>query len=238
MCLNECVCRKRERLLVSCFFSYLNEYVANQFPSNPWLIPKIAFGGRDMIIDSARSYLLRWFSGWKINSQANLDSSIDISFYAHPHKYFCIIVTDMLQHILLKINDTFMGVDLCKLERAFSLKKIYHLKGVMGGFDMIYCQASNISRTLVSNKISNHSDVVEQALLQLHLHSRLTVTPGLTALGKDSCKMRRETYSIMMTSSNGNIFRVTGHLCTGPRWIPHTKASDAELWCFLWSASE
>ena len=24
---------------------------------------------------------------------------------------------------------------------------------------------------------------------------------------------------------------------TGPRWIPHTKASDAELWCFLWSAS-
>ena len=43
----------------------------------------------------------------------------------------------------------------------------------------------------------------------------------------------------MMTSSNGNIFRVTGHLCgefTGPRWIPRTKASDAELWCFLWSA--
>ena len=22
------------------------------------------------------------------------------------------------------------------------------------------------------------------------------------------------------------------------RWIPHTKASDAELWCFLWSATE
>ena len=22
------------------------------------------------------------------------------------------------------------------------------------------------------------------------------------------------------------------------RWIPHTKASDAELWCFLWSASD
>ena len=45
----------------------------------------------------------------------------------------------------------------------------------------------------------------------------------------------------MMTSSNGNIFRVTGHLCgefTGDRWIPRTKASDTELWCFLWSASE
>ena len=45
----------------------------------------------------------------------------------------------------------------------------------------------------------------------------------------------------MMTSLNGNIFRVTGYLCgefTGPRWIPRTKASDAELWCFLWSAPE
>ena len=45
----------------------------------------------------------------------------------------------------------------------------------------------------------------------------------------------------MMTSSNGNIFRVTGHLCgefTVPRWIPYTKASDAELWCLLWSAPE
>ena len=43
----------------------------------------------------------------------------------------------------------------------------------------------------------------------------------------------------MMTSSNGNIFRVTSPLCgefTGNRWIPLTKASDAELWCFLWSA--
>ena len=45
----------------------------------------------------------------------------------------------------------------------------------------------------------------------------------------------------MMTSSNGNIFRVTGPLCgefTGPRWIPCTKASDAELRFFLWSEPE
>ena len=45
----------------------------------------------------------------------------------------------------------------------------------------------------------------------------------------------------MMTSSNGNIFRVTGLLCgefTGYWWIPRTKSSDAELWCFLWSAPE
>ena len=47
--------------------------------------------------------------------------------------------------------------------------------------------------------------------------------------------------NFMMTSSNGNILRDTGPLWeefTGDRWIPHRKASDAELGCFLWSAPE
>ena len=42
-----------------------------------------------------------------------------------------------------------------------------------------------------------------------------------------------------MMSSNGNIFHFTGPLCmefTGHRWIPLSKASNAELWCFLWSS--
>ena len=45
----------------------------------------------------------------------------------------------------------------------------------------------------------------------------------------------------MMTSSNGNIFHVTGPSCgefTSDRWIPLTKADDAELWWFLWSTRE
>ena len=44
-----------------------------------------------------------------------------------------------------------------------------------------------------------------------------------------------------MMSWNGNIFRVTGPLCgefTIHWWIPCTKASDVELWSFLWSAPE
>ena len=44
-----------------------------------------------------------------------------------------------------------------------------------------------------------------------------------------------------VTSSNGSIFRVTGPLCgefAGHRRIPLTKASDAELWCFLLSVPE
>ena len=42
----------------------------------------------------------------------------------------------------------------------------------------------------------------------------------------------------MMTSTNENIFRVTGPLCgecAGHRWIPRTKVSGVELWCFLLS---
>ena len=40
----------------------------------------------------------------------------------------------------------------------------------------------------------------------------------------------------MTTSSNGNTLHVTGPLCgefAGHRWIPRTKASDAELWSFF-----
>ena len=43
----------------------------------------------------------------------------------------------------------------------------------------------------------------------------------------------------MMTSSDGTIFHgpfVSGS--TGHRCIPLTKASDTELWCFLWSTPE
>ena len=44
---------------------------------------------------------------------------------------------------------------------------------------------------------------------------------------------------LMTTLSNGNISCVTGPFSgefTGHRWTPLAKASDAELWCVLWSA--
>ena len=43
--------------------------------------------------------------------------------------------------------------------------------------------------------------------------------------------LKSDCYLYTMTSSNGNIF-------TGHRWVPHTKATDAELWCLLWSLRE
>ena len=45
----------------------------------------------------------------------------------------------------------------------------------------------------------------------------------------------------IMTSSNGNIFRITIPFwgeSIGHRWIPLIKASDTELCCFLWSLPE
>ena len=61
------------------------------------------------------------------------------------------------------------------------------------------------------------------------------VSDGLSNLKINSGQWEVQSHP-MMTSSNRNIFRVIGHLCgefTGHRWIPHTKASDAELWCFF-----
>ena len=55
------------------------------------------------------------------------------------------------------------------------------------------------------------------------------------------CEGNLSIITCMMTSSNGNIFRSTGPLWgefNGDRWFPLIKASDAELWCFLWSTPE
>ena len=63
----------------------------------------------------------------------------------------------------------------------------------------------------------------------------------LSSIVSQSTPGGNNTSGTMMTSSNGSIFRDTGPLCgdfAGHRWIPLTKASDAELWCFIWSAPE
>ena len=59
--------------------------------------------------------------------------------------------------------------------------------------------------------------------------------------GQDITHWLKHIFSHKMTSPNGNIFGVTGLLCgefTDHRWIPLTKASNAEFWCFLWSAPD
>ena len=58
-----------------------------------------------------------------------------------------------------------------------------------------YRQVSNISRTLVGNTIVDHSDVVGASPVgaaPTHIFI-LDLTPDYIGLGKDNCKMRRET---------------------------------------------
>ena len=61
----------------------------------------------------------------------------------------------------------------------------------------------------------------------------------MTNMYRVTRKSQNISQKVMMTSSNGNIFRVTGPLCgeiAGHRWIHRTEASHAKLRCFLWSA--
>ena len=59
-----------------------------------------------------------------------------------------------------------------------------------------YRQNSNINHTLVDNKIVDHSDVVGASPVRAApaTSSFATYTPGFDGFGKDSCKMRRETF--------------------------------------------
>ena len=75
-----------------------------------------------------------------------------------------------------------------------------------------------------------------------HISLFISVAPHVSKYWRLDCLLNRffklaTKNTFMMTSSNGNILSVAGHLCgefTGPRWIPRTKASDAELWCFFY----
>ena len=64
--------------------------------------------------------------------------------------------------------------------------------------------------------------------------SKIFQTNGLNIYKHITIQKREIQLCFMMASSNGNIFRVIGHLCgefTGLRWNPRTNA--IELWCFL-----
>ena len=64
----------------------------------------------------------------------------------------------------------------------------------------------------------------------LHLTALSHVTPHTW------WRHQMETFSVLLAICVGNS-PVPGEL-TGPRWIPRTKASAAELWCFVWSTPE
>ena len=104
--------------------------------------------------------------------------------------------------------------------------------------------AINFNENFTKNKIACIEEIVKwKCRLQTDDHF---VQPSCQNVSRPTETMWPSYMTIsfirfMMTPSNGNIFRVTGRLWgefTGHRWSSLTKASDAELWCFLWSAPE
>ena len=95
-----------------------------------------------------------------------------------------------------------------------------------------------------SRSLWRHCNEIAGIHKKTHRYITLCIFDGIYCLSVSQSIMlprRHKVAAIMMTASNGNIFRVTGPLCgafTSHRWIPLKKASNAELWCFLWSAPE
>ena len=74
-----------------------------------------------------------------------------------------------------------------------------------------------------------YNRVLKYHINQMHIIISIGIMPAV-------CHSQKWCQNTMMTSSNESIFRVAGYLCgdfTGHRWIPCTKASDAELWRFF-----
>ena len=104
------------------------------------------------------------------------------------------------------------------------------------------CYESSLGKVMACHKATNQY-LNQSGLVKWRMYTWVTrpqwIIPAVyIAVPRIACTWRADS---MMTSSNGNNFRLTRHLCgefTGPRLNPHTKVSEAELWCFLWSAPE
>ena len=91
-------------------------------------------------------------------------------------------------------------------------------------------------------KKENGSHFVFSILWSTHSHTKGIINNYVMEVNAEGILRNPNTRSYRAFpwwwTSNGNIFRVTGPLYrefTGHRWIPLTKASDSELWCFLCS---
>ena len=96
-------------------------------------------------------------------------------------------------------------------------------------FEIFYSQG-NLEKTCVKNFVPADGPALlgakpsaATAMAKIVVYKIWQAVPSMI----ERSLLMRANICIMMTSSNGNIFRVTGHLCgefTGPRWIPRTKA--------------
>ena len=104
---------------------------------------------------------------------------------------------------------------------------IYHLKNSIPTLLI-----PEFSFPFISRNMYNSASTLRLTLRMVISFPRQGSKACFTTVIKNYQGSVSESGICMMMSSNGNIFRVIGHLCgefTGHQWIPHTKASDAEL---------
>ena len=93
------------------------------------------------------------------------------------------------------LNTKFLVLETIVIYRHYSI----HTKlSELGRFISTYHETSNISRTIISNKIVDHSDVVGAwpvGVVPTHT-SIFDLTTGFNGLGKDNCKTRGETSNL------------------------------------------
>ena len=127
--------------------------------------------------------------------------------------------------------DIVMIVSRWYLQRArYSIENIYNTNQNTNSF--LY----QISYVILGQYLKSQVEKVYTAMFLPMAYLRDVYGVPFSTLSILVCFMLTLTSHHMVTSSNGNIFRVTGPLCgefVGHRWIPLTKASDAELWYFL-----
>ena len=116
-------------------------------------------------------------------------------------------------------NDLLFQLFLTYIRRHLHSLSFFHV------WDGVYCLNHPLWKTW------NLLPCITKALNADRPEIRVSRTSNSNAIDPDVLEY------LMTTSSNGNIFRVTGLLC-GEFTGNHTKASGEELWCFLWSAPE
>ena len=126
----------------------------------------------------------------------------------------------------------------------FGLEKSYACVNCFINISCLYHWMLNVQMNIFGWRMTRNNNVILY-LIELHVPWQLQLF--LTRTGTKASRTILVSYGLgkyvseqpgvfMMASLNGNIIRVTGHLCgefTGRRWIPRTKASDTELWYFF-----
>ena len=128
------------------------------------------------------------------------------------------------------------------------LNLIFHPRHLADGFFLFYASPAICQNKPISYNWRFHAKTIKFTCKVLY---RLSVQISLTPIFALCCKpVKRANLSRFTKSSHLNSWwrhhmktfsallaicagKFTGHTC-----IPRTKASDAELWCFLWSVSE